>query len=238
MRNGALAALVLGVALVIGMVGGGYMIGRGLFAARAADRYVTVKGLAEREVKANLAMWPIVFNATGNDLASVQASLDASAKKIAAFLQARGFPATDYTVSSPRVTDREAQEGRARADRPIDRYVAEQTVTLRSPRVEAVKGAIQRSGDLIREGVALVRSYEYNTTFLYTALDEIKPAMIAEATRDARKAAEQFARDSNSRVGGIRNAQQGYFDIQDRDAFSPEFKKVRVVTTVQYFLAE
>ncbi len=238
MRNGALAALVLGIALVIGMVGGGHMIGRGLFAARAADRYVTVKGLAEREVKANLAMWPIVFNATGNDLASVQASLDASAKKIAAFLQARGFPATDYTVSSPRVTDREAQEGRARADRPIDRYVAEQTVTLRSPRVEAVKGAIQRSGDLIREGVALVRSYEYNTTFLYTALDEIKPAMIAEATRDARKAAEQFARDSNSRVGGIRNAQQGYFDIQDRDAFSPEFKKVRVVTTVQYFLAE
>jgi uncharacterized protein len=238
MRNGALAALVLGIALVIGMVGGGYMIGRGLFAARAADRYVTVKGLAEREVKANLAMWPIVFNATGNDLASVQASLDASAKKIAAFLQARGFPATDYTVSSPRVTDREAQEGRARADRPIDRYVAEQTVTLRSPRVEAVKGAIQRSGDLIREGVALVRSYEYNTTFLYTALDEIKPAMIAEATKDARKAAEQFARDSNSRVGGIRNAQQGYFDIQDRDAFSPEFKKVRVVTTVQYFLAE
>ena len=233
MRNGFLAALVLAV----GLASGGYLIGRGLFAARAADRYVTVKGLAEREVKANLAMWPIVFNATGNDLASVQASLDASAKKIAAFLQARGFPAADYTVSSPRVTDREAQEGRA-AGRPIDRYVAEQTVTLRSPRVEAVKGAIQRSGDLIREGVALVRSYEYNTTFLYTALDEIKPAMIAEATKDARKAAEQFARDSNSRVGGIRNAQQGYFDIQDRDAFSPEFKKVRVVTTVQYFLAE
>jgi len=83
-----------------------------------------------------------------------------------------------------------------------------------------------------------VRSYEYNTTFLYTALDAIKPAMIAEATRDARKAAEQFARDSSSRVGGIRNAQQGYFDIQDRDAFSPEFKKVRVVTTIQYFLDE
>jgi hypothetical protein len=234
MRNGTLAAVVL----ALGLASGGYLIGRGLFAARAADRYVTVKGLAEREVKANLAMWPIVFNATGNDLAGVQASLDASAKKIAAFLQARGFPTTDYTVSSPRVTDREAQEGRARADRPIDRYVAEQTVTLRSPRVEAVKAAIQRSGDLIREGVALVRSYEYNTTFLYTALDSIKPAMIAEATKDARKAAEQFAHDSNSRVGGIRNAQQGYFDIQDRDAFSPEFKKVRVVTTVQYFLAE
>src|SRR6476620_1977634 len=234
MRNGAVAALLL----ALGLTAGGYLVGRGLYAARASDRYVTERVFSEREVKANLAMWPIVFNATGNDLAGVQASLDASAKKIAAFLQEKGFPATDYTLSSPRVTDREAQEGRARADRPIDRYVAEQTMTLRSPRVEAVKAAIQRSGDLIREDVALVRSYEYTTTFLYTALDEIKPAMIAEATKDARKAAEQFAHDSNSRVGGIRNAQQGYFDIQDRDAFSPEFKKVRVVTTIQYFLTE
>jgi len=122
--------------------------------------------------------------------------------------------------------------------RTMDRYAAEQTVTLRSPRVAAVKEALQRSGELIREGVALMRSYEYNTTFLYTALDEIKPQMIAEATKDARKAAEQFARDSGSRVGAIRNAQQGYFDIQDRDAFSPEIKRVRVVTTIQYFLDE
>jgi hypothetical protein len=119
-----------------------------------------------------------------------------------------------------------------------DRYVAEQTMTLRSAKITPVKVAMQQSGELIREGVALVRSYEYNTTFLYTALDTIKPAMIAEATKDARKAAEQFARDSGSRVGAIRNAQQGFFDIQDRDAFSPEIKKVRVVTTVQYFLED
>jgi hypothetical protein len=111
-------------------------------------------------------------------------------------------------------------------------------VTLRSGKITPVKVAMQQSGELIREGVALVRSYEYNTTFLYTALDTIKPAMIAEATKDARKAAEQFARDSGSRVGAIRTAQQGYFDIQDRDAFSPEVKKVRVVTTVQYFLED
>ena len=237
MKNGTLAALILGSVLAVGMIGGGYMIGKGLFAARASERVVTVKGLAEREVPANLAMWPIVFSTTGNDLVAVQGTLDASAKKIFAFLQGRGFAASDYSLSSPRVTDREAQGGRMRGEAG-DRYVAEQTVTLRSGKIAAVKESMQRSGELIREGVALVRSYEYNTTFLYTALDEIKPAMIAEATKDARKAAEQFARDSGSRVGAIRNAQQGYFEIQDRDPFSPEIKKVRVVTTVQYFLED
>lgn len=234
MPNGVLAALVL----ALGLAAGGHFVGRGLFAARAADRYVTVRGVAERDVAANLAMWPIVFSATGDDLAAVQTSLDASAKRIFAFLQSRGFAPTEYSLSSPRVTDREAQGDRTRDGRTIARYAAEQTVTLRSSRVPAVKDAMQRSGELIREGVALVRSYEYNATFLYTALEAIKPPMIAEATRDARKAAEQFARDSESEVGAIRNAQQGYFDIQDRDAFSPEFKKVRVVTTVQYFLKD
>ena len=114
MKNGTLAALVLGGTLAVGMIGGGLMIGKGLFAARAADRYVTVKGLAEREVPANLAMWPIVFSTTGNDLVAIQATLDASAKKIVAFLEKRGFAPSDYTLSSPRVTDREAQGGRMR----------------------------------------------------------------------------------------------------------------------------
>lgn len=237
MKNETLATMIFGGTLAIGMIGGGHMIGRGLFAARAADRYVTVKGLAEREVPANLAMWPIVFSTTGNELVAMQATLDASAKKVLAFLEERGFAPAEYSLSSPRVTDREAQGGRMRGDGG-DRYVAEQTMTLRSAKITPVKVAMQQSGELIREGVALVRSYEYNTTFLYTALDTIKPAMIAEATKDARKAAEQFARDSGSRVGAIRNAQQGFFDIQDRDAFSPEIKKVRVVTTVQYFLED
>jgi hypothetical protein len=237
LKNGVVPALVLGVALALGVAAGGYFVGRGLFAARASERVVTVKGLAEREVPANLAMWPIVFSTTGNDLVAVQGTLDASAKKIFAFLQGRAFSGSDYSLSSQRVTDREAQGGRMRGEAG-DRYVAEQTVTLRSGKIAAVKESMQRSGELIREGVALVRSYEYNTTFLYTALDAIKPAMIAEATKDARKAAEQFARDSGSRVGAIRNAQQGYFEIQDRDPFSPEIKKVRVVTTVQYFLED
>lgn len=98
--------------------------------------------------------------------------------------------------------------------------------------------AMSRSGELVAQGIALIRSYEHQTEYLYTDLDKIKPEMIAEATRDARSAAQQFAEDSGSRVGGIRTAQQGYFSIEDRDRFSPQFKKVRVVTTIQYFLVD
>ena len=230
-------AAVLGLSVALGLAAGGYLVGRAVREVRAADRYVTVKGFAEREVAADLVVWPIAFNTTGNDLALLQEKLETGAKKVGAYLEARGFSTEEYSLSSPRVTDFEAQGIRG-PDRPASRYVAEATVTLRSGKVPAVREAMQHSGELIKEGVALVRSYEQNTTYLYTALDQIKPEMIAEATKDARRAAERFAVDSGSQVGAIRNAQQGYFNIEDRDPFSPEFKKVRVVTTVQYFLRD
>jgi hypothetical protein len=233
--RGVGASAVLGLLLAAGLATGGWLVGRAIHDLRAAGRYVTVKGFAEREVPANLAVWPIVFSATGNDLAAVQASLDASAKKVADFLAARGFPAEEQSVSSPRITDFFAQGGRG-IDRPAERYAAEATFTLRSTRVDAVNQAIEQSGELVRQGVAVVRSYEYRTTYFYTALEQIKPQMIADATRDARRAAEQFAADSGSKVGAIRSAQQGLFSIEDRDPFSPEWKKVRVVTTMQYLL--
>jgi len=202
-KNETLATLIFGGTLAIGMIGGGALIGRGLFAARASERVVTVKGLAEREVPANLAMWPIVFSTTGNDLVTVQATLDASAKKVFAFLDARGFTPAEYSLSSPRVTDREAQGGRMRGDAG-DRYVAEQTVTLRSGKITPVKVAMQQSGELIRDGVPLVRSYEYNTTFLYTALDSVKPAMIAEATaREEGKPEQALPKIIEGRVNGF-----------------------------------
>ena len=124
----------------------------------------------------------------------------------------------------------------AREGGRLERYAAESTVIVRTPRIETVRDAIERSGALVGRGVALIRSYENTTQYLFTTLDEIKPEMIREATRDARRAAQQFAEDSGASVGGIRNAQQGYFSKTDRDKYSPEFKKVRVVTTVQYFL--
>lgn len=227
-----LAALVL----ALGIAFAGAAVGHAFLKARGAERYVTVKGLAEREVQANLVLWPIVFNATGNDLAAVQESAEADAQKIEEFLRRQTFDAAEISRSAPRVTDYLAQGYNAEGRAPAERYQVEMTVLVRSPKVDAVQRAIPLSGDLVKAGVALVRSYEQSTQFLFTDLETIKPEMIATATQDARRAAEQFAKDSGSAVGAIRQAQQGYFSVEDRDAYSPEWKKVRVVTTVEYIL--
>ncbi len=234
MENRSSQFTVLGLLIAIGMALGGYFIGHGLMKARSSDRYVTVKGLSEREAPANLVLWPIVYTVTADDLDTLQQRLDDGAAKIQSFLGAR-FTAEEISFSAPRVTDRQAQ-GMTAQQGKLDRYVAEATVTVRTEQIDEARSAMALSGALVKRGVALIRSYEYQTQYLFTDLDAIKPEMIAEATRDARRAAEQFAEDSGSRVGGIRNAQQGYFSIQDRDKFSPEFKSIRVVTTIQFFL--
>ena len=221
---------LLGGLIGIGLAVAGYFVGDGLLQARSADRYVTVKGLAEREVAANLVIWPITFTVTADDLGTLQQRTDDGASKIRGFL-GDAFGEGEISTSVARVTDRQAQ-GMMGQER-LQRYVSESTVTVRTQRIDEVRAAMERTGELVSQGVALIRSYENTTQYLYTSLDEIKPEMIREATRDARSAAQQFAEDSGSRVGGIRNAQQGYFSITDRDAFSPEFKNVRVVTTVQ-----
>jgi uncharacterized protein len=236
MQRDALSALVLGLLVAIGVAIGGYFVGDGLRQARSSERYVTVKGLSEREVKADLAIWPIQFAVTANDLTVLQKLAEDSERKIRAFLE-KDFANESTTVSAPRVTDRDAQ-GMVDRTGTLARYTAEVTVTLRTSRIDAVREAIQRSGELVKQGVALVQNYEARTQYLFTGLEAIKPEMIAIATRDARRAAEQFAKDSGSEVGAIRNAQQGYFNIEDRDQFSPERKTVRVVTTVQFFLAD
>ncbi len=232
--NGRLSLSVVSLAIAIALAG--WFVGDGLFRARASDRYVTVKGFAEREVRADLALWPIVFSVTADDLGALQRRVDESRAAIEGFL-AGTFSEDEISSSAPRITDREAQ-GTLVAGRPGPRYVAEAAVTVRTGKIDAVRDALARSGELVGRGVALIRSYEYATQYLFTGLEEIKPEMIAEATRDARRAAERFAQDSGSRVGAIRNAQQGLFSVDDRDSFSPEIKKVRIVTTIQFFLED
>jgi hypothetical protein len=175
----------------------------------------------------------VAFSVSAEDLSTLHKRVDESAAKIFEFLEGE-FAREEYSLSAPRVEDRAARRDMG----TIERYAADAVVALRTRKIEAARGAIQRSGELLKRGVALTRNYEYATQYLFTDLETIKPEMIAAATRDARRAAEQFAQDAGSRVGGIRNAQQGLFSIEDRDPFSPELKKVRVVTTVQYFLED
>jgi len=231
------AATVLGLLLGAGVAAGGWFVGNGLFAARASERYVTVKGLAERQVPADLVVWPIVFGATGGDLSQLQVEMDRASAKVSEFLTTQGFAGEEIGVSTPRITDFNAQ-GYAQQGGPRDRYSAEVTMTLRTGRLPEAQAAMQRSGELVKSGVALRQSYEYQTEYFFTDLEAVKPEMIAEATRDARRAAEQFAHDSGSRVGAIRNATQGYFSVEPRDRFSPEHKTIRVVTTVQFLLED
>jgi hypothetical protein len=222
------------VVLAIGITLAGYLVGNALIESRTSERRVSVRGLSEREVPANLVLWPIVFSVTSDDLVELQRQADVGVVKVRAFL-GDAFPSEQISVSPPRVQDREAQ-GRTGDGRQLDRYMAEVVVTVRTDQIDAARKAIERSGELVKQGVAVIRSYEYSTQYLYTDLEKVKPEMIAEATKDARRAAEQFAQDSGSEVGAIRTAQQGLFSIEDRDQFSPQLKKIRVVTTVDYYL--
>ncbi|MES1927107.1 SIMPL domain-containing protein [Salinisphaera sp. T31B1] len=234
MHNNVLAAAVLGLFVAVGLVLGGSYLNSAAVSWKSADRTVTVKGLAERQVPADLALWPLHFTVTGNDLNSVQRQVDTQAAVIRAFLRDAGFDAQEVSLTSPQVTDQYANN--YGNQRPEDRYSAEATVLVRTAKISAVKNAMPRVGSLIAQGVLLSPNYNYRTEFLFTGLEAIKPDMIAAATADARAAARQFAEDSGSDVGQIRSATQGYFSIEDLDSYTPDVKKVRVVTTIDYAL--
>ena len=230
-------AAALGLAIAAGLAAAGWFVAEGLYALQASARVVTVKGLAEREVPADVGVWPIVFTVHADELDKLHDAIDSTTSRVLDFLSEHGLPASEAYRSIPRITDFRAQ-ALGQAGQPEHRFLAEATLTLRTRDVAAMKSAMENAGTLVGRGVVMVRSYEARPRFLFTRLDEVKPAMIAEATRDARRAARQFAQDSGSRVGPIRTARQGYFSVTDRDPFTPEFKTVRVVTGVEYFLVD
>lgn len=226
----------MGGLIAIGLIGGGSFIKGAAEVWHQSSRTVAVKGLSERDVNADLVLWPLHYSVSANDLAEVQSLLVADEGKIRAFLEAQGIAHDQISVTSPRVTDR--FEGYSE-HRPDKRYQGEATVLIRSPQVDVVRAAMPRIGELVRNGVLLSSdSYEYSTEYLFTQLDALKPAMIGEAMADARRAAQQFAKDSGSQVNGIKSATQGYFSISDLDRYTPEIKKVRVVTSIDYELSD
>jgi len=228
-------SLLTGVILAVGFVAGCWVLAGALVDFKAMDRYVSVKGLAEREVPADLAMWPISFSVAADTLPDLDAALADSRQKVLAFLKEQGLGDAEIMNAAPQVQENQYNSPN---QRPVHRYTAQAVVTVRSSDIAKVKQGMSVAGELVSRGVLLVQNYEFRPTFAFTGLNSIKPDMIAEATRNARDAAKQFAEDSGSRVGGIRRASQGYFSLQDRDQYTPEIKKVRVVTSVDYFLED
>lgn len=233
--------LILAVAVALA----GLFVGIGFARGRATDRYVTVKGVDERAVRADLAIWPLRLVVADDDLARAHAKIEDGVTRVRQFLVAQGIDTSDVALQDFGVTDARANQysGPTPAG---SRFVIRQTVVVRSTNPEQVLHASQRVGELVTAGVVLSSGGEYGPgggpTFVFTKLNDVKPPMLAQATARAREAADQFARDSRASLGGIRQASQGVFEILPRDQApgisegSQIAKTVRVVSTVEYFL--
>ena len=233
------SSFILGTTISLGIIIASFFISDALVQLRAANRYVTVKGLAEQEVDADLAIWPITFEDADNDLSLLYKRSREKREAINKFLLTGGLTEKDISFLPPQVMDFHAHKySYGKEKRPL-RYRVEATILVSTENVPLIKKLMEKSTELINEGIVIIQAdYQRSTEFLFTGLNAIKPAMIEEATKNARKAAEKFAKDSGSTVGKIRNARQGLFTITNRDKNSPDRKKVRVVTTVEYFLVD
>ena len=231
-------AFLLGALVCIGLIVLGYQLAQGIIHIKSLDRTVTVKGLSEREVPANVAIWPITFQEAGNDLNQLFSTIQKNNERVVRFLENRGFKPEEISVSPPGILDKQA-EGYAGTQQIKFRYSGNSTITVYSEKVDDVRKAMNELVELGKQGIAIARSnYQTQTEFLYTKLNEIKPGMIEEATKNAREVAEKFARDSNSRLGKIKTARQGQFSINHRDNNTPHIKNVRVVSTIEYYLSD
>jgi hypothetical protein len=232
------SALILGGCILLGLSMLGYLLGKAVIEFKEYERSVTVKGLAEREVPADIVIWPISFTEAGNDLAELYQSLETGTGNIKAFLREKGIQPAEISVSPPSITDKSAQQYGG-GPRPEFRYSAIQTVTVYSASVNLVRAAMNGLAELGKRGIAFTGgNYETQTEYIFTGLNAIKPQMIQEATTKAREVAVKFAQDSNSRLGKIKQASQGQFSISPRDKNNPHIKKIRVVSTVEYYLSD
>lgn len=221
----AVAIVVLGLCLKAGIDG---------FSHR--DRAVTVRGLCEKEVMANKVTWPIVTKEMGNELTAIYDKIQRNNDAILAFLKDNGIEDSEISVNPPAVNDRMANNYSSENVRY--RYNVTNVIVVTSSKVDKIRKLIEAQTQLLKQGIAVAEDYEYQTTYEYTDLNSIKPGMIAEATRNAREAANKFAADSDSRLGKIKTATQGQFSITDRDQYTPYIKNIRIVTYIDYYLED
>ena len=224
-----------GLFIMTGLIILGLMLPQAVGRYRSFDRTVNVKGLCEKEVKADKVIWPVMYRVMANDIQSIYDQTDGNNAAIVAFLKSGGITDAEITVSVPSISDKFANEYGSN-DRAY-RYIAKSVVTVCTDKVDAVLALMARQSELLKQGVVTAgENWENPVEFRYEGLNEIKPQMIEEATQNAREAAQKFAKDSGSRLGKIRTANQGTFTIENRDSNTPYINKVRVVTSVTYYL--
>ena len=238
MDKGKAGAAILGLAIFCGLAALGYLLGDAALKVKAMERTVRVKGLSEREYPADIVIWPIRFVAADNNLQNLYETIESDTIKIKNFLKKYKISESDITVNPPAVTDKTAQSY-GNSNRIKFRYSAIQTVTVYSHEIKLVNLAISSLGELGKQGIVFISDdYEARPEYIFTRLNEVKPKMIEEATRKARDVALKFAADSKSRLGKIKRASQGRFEIFSRDKSTPYIKRVRVVSTVEYYLSD
>ena len=223
------------IIVAIGMAVLGGQIKQGINKFVEKDRVVTVKGLAEMEVPADKVTWPLVYKEVGNDLITLYDKIKTTNQTIVDFLKGKGIDEDEISINAPEIIDMQAERYNSN---PVPfRYNVTTVITVTSNKVGRVRELISEQGELLKQGVAITGGdYRYNIEYDFTGLNNIKPLMIEEATKNARESAMKFAKDSDSKLGKIKRANQGQFTIGNRDANTPYIKHVRVGTTIDYSL--
>ena len=223
--------------LMVGLIVVGVCIKSGLNSMADNSRVVNVKGLAEMEVKANKVTWPVSFKIVGNDLSSIYQDVNRNNRIVKNFLISKGVSDKEISVNAPQIVDKAADV--YGNNQYKERYNVTSVMTVSTNKVDLVRRLMSQQADLLKQGVAITAN-DYNNTVIYafTKLNSVKPKMIELATKNARTAAEKFAKDSESDLGKIKSADQGQISIEDRDANTPFIKKVRVVTSIVYYLKD
>ena len=234
--NKVWAALLIAGGLAVG----GFFPGYYYYKTHADFRSVTVKGLAERDVVADMGLWNIQFTVSGNDLNAAQKQIGTQAREIVQFLQKQGFADEEIRIGRIETNDLMANPYRDNTAAETSRFILTQTIAVRSPKVYQIATAMSLSNELIAKGIVFSNQ---SANYFFTKLNDIKPEMLKQATENAKEAALEFARNSGSKVGKINKANQGVFSIQSRDdanayEASQIEKRVRVVSTVEYLLED
>ena len=227
--------LFSGLFIMIGLIVLGFMFPWSVAKNRSFDRTVNVKGLCEREVKADKVIWPIAYKVMADDIQSIYSQTEAGNEVILEYLKSGGINEEEITVSVPQISDKLANE--YGDNNRAFRYIATNVVTVCTEDVDKVLALMSEQAVLLKKGVVTVENDWANPVeFKYEGLNSIKPQMIEDATKNAREVAEKFAKDSDSKIGKIKTANQGTFTIEARDSNTPYIKRVRVVTSVTYYL--